>query len=205
MEPITRRTALALLAAAPAAGALSWTDAEAREAFEQSTGARHAAARAKTAYKPKFFTAAEYAMVVTLVDLIIPKDERSGSATDAGVPEFIDFLMVDQPARQIAMRGGLARIDQICNERFDRNFMACSATERTQVLDDLAFAGNALAKPELSQAVAFFNGLRDLTATGFWTSRIGIQDLQYTGNVYVENWTGCPEAALKKLGVNYGE
>src|SRR5512141_967705 len=126
MERITRRAALALLAAAPAAGALSWTEAEAREAFEQSTRARQAAARAKTAHNPKFFTAAEYAMVVTLVDLIIPKDERSGSATDAGVPEFIDFLMVDQPARQIAMRGGLAIIDHIGNERFDRNFMTCT-------------------------------------------------------------------------------
>src|SRR5512140_659485 len=132
MEPITRRTALALLAAAPAASALSWTDAEAREAFDQSTAARRAAARTQTAYKPKFFTAAEYAMVVALVDLIIPKDERSGSASDAGVPEFIDFLMVDQPERQIAMRGGLARIDQICNERFERAFMACTADQRTQ-------------------------------------------------------------------------
>jgi gluconate 2-dehydrogenase gamma chain len=205
MEQISRRAALALLAAAPAASVLSWTDVEAREAFEQSTAARRAAARAKVAYKPKFFTAAEYAMVVTLVDLIIPNDERSGSGTDAGVPEFIDFLMVDQPKRQIAMRGGLARVDQICNERFDHNFMACSAAERTQVLDDLAFAGNALARPDLSQAVAFFNGLRDLTATGFWSSRIGVADLQYTGNVYVAEWKGCTDDALKKLGVTYGE
>jgi len=196
-----RREVLALLAAAPAAGALAWTDAEARDAFEQATAARRAAARAKVPVRPKFFTAAEYAMVVTLVDLIIPKDERSGSASDAGVPEFIDFLMVDQPVRQVALRGGLARIDRLCLDRFDRGFMACTEAERGQVLDDIAFAGNALARPELSQAVAFFNSLRDLTATGFWTSRIGITDLQYTGNVYVAEWNGCPEEALKKLGV----
>lgn len=203
MERITRRTALALLAAAPAASVLSWTDAEAREAFEQSTRARQAAARAKTAYKPKFFTAAEYAMVVALVDVIIPKDERSGSATDAGVPEFIDFLMADQPQRQIAMRGGLALIDYLAQERFDRAFMACAPDQRMQIVEDLAYAPNGLAKPELSQAVAFFNGLRDLTATGFWTSKIGIADLQYNGNVYVEKWKGCSDEALKKLGVKY--
>jgi len=197
-----RREALGLIAAAPAAGALVWTDAEARDAFEQASAARRAAARVKASYQPKFFTSAEYALVVTLVDLIIPKDERSGSATDAGVPEFIDFLMVDQPARQVAMRGGLARIDQLCLDRFTRGFMACTATERTQVLDDIALAGNALARPELSQAVAFFNSLRDLTATGFWTSRIGVTDLQYMGNVYVAEWNGCPEEALKKLGLS---
>jgi hypothetical protein len=196
-----RRKALALLGAAPVAGAMAWTDAEARDAFEQATTARRAAARAKVAYKPKFFTAAEYAMLVTLVDLIIPKDERSGSASDAGVPEFIDFLMADEPLRQLAMRGGLARINRLCVDRFDRRFMACTAAQRTEVLDDLAVAGNALARPELSQAVAFFNSLRDLTATGFWSSRIGVADLQYSGNIYVAEWNGCPEEALKKLGL----
>jgi hypothetical protein len=198
---ISRRQALEVIAAVPAAGVLTWTDAEARDALEQARTARRAAAQASAAYKPKFFTAAEYAMLGTLVDLIIPKDERSGSATDAGVPEFIDFLMSDQPARQIAMRGGLALINDVCLDRFDRRFMACTDAERGQVLDDIAFAGNALARPDLSQAVAFFNSLRDLTATGFWTSRIGITDLQYQGNVYVAEWNGCPEEALKKLGL----
>ncbi|HSL23493.1 MAG TPA: gluconate 2-dehydrogenase subunit 3 family protein [Vicinamibacterales bacterium] len=196
-----RRTALSLLAAAPAAGALAWTDAEARDAVEQATAARRAAARAKQPYVPKFFTAAEYALLVALVDSIIPKDERSGSASDAGVPEFIDFLMADQPARQVAMRGGLARIERLCLDRYDRGFVACTAAQRTEVLDDIGTAGNALARPELSQAVAFFNSLRDLTATGFWSSRMGVTDLQYSGNVYVAEWKGCPEEALKKLGV----
>jgi Gluconate 2-dehydrogenase subunit 3 len=205
MEPITRRAALALLAAAPAAGVLSWTDAEAREAFEQATRARRTAAQAKTAYKPTFFTAPEYTMIVTLVDVIIPKDDRSGGATDAGVPEFIDFLMADQPQRQVAMRGGLALIDYVCTERFDHTFNECTADQRMQVIEDLAYAPNGLAKPELSQAVAFFNGLRDLTATGFWTSKIGIEDLQYHGNVYVEEWKGCTDQALKKLGVSYSD
>ena len=94
-------------------------------------------------------------MVRVLVDLIIPKDERSGSATDAGVPEFMDFMMNDQPARQTAMRGGLAWIDLECQDRFDKRFLECTAAERTAVLDDIAWP--AKARPEFSQGVAFFN------------------------------------------------
>jgi hypothetical protein len=136
-----------------------------------------------------------------LVDLIIPKDGRSGSATDAGVPEFMDFMMIDQPTRQIAMRGGLAWLDSECQERFDKTFLDCAETERSAVLDDIAWP--AKARPELSHGVAFFNSFRDLTASGFWTTRMGIDDLQYMGNRSVARWNGCPPEALKKLGVSY--
>ena len=102
---------LKVLGAAPAAAGLVWTEAEAQEAVQAAQKARQAAAK-PAAFKPKFFTPHEHATVRVLVDLIIPKDERSGSATDAGVPEFMDFMMIDQPARQTAMRGGLAWIDR---------------------------------------------------------------------------------------------
>ena len=150
---------------------------------------------------PKFFTATEFKLVRTLADIIIPKDERSGSASDAGVPEFMDFMMIDQPTRQIAMRGGLAWLDVECQERFDKTFLDCAETERTAVLDDIAWPEKA--RPELSHGVAFFNSFRDLTASGFWTTRMGIDDLQYLGNRSVARWNGCPPEALKKLGVSY--
>ena len=134
-----------------------------------------------------------------LVDIIIPKDERSGSATEAGVPEFMDFIMADEPARQLAMRGGLAWLDRECVTRFDKTFLNCAAAERTQVLDAIAWPQTAA--PEMSHGVAFFNRFRDLTASGFWTSRMGIKDIGYLGNVYVPEWTGCPDEALKKLGL----
>jgi hypothetical protein len=185
---------LALLAAAPAAAGFAWTDAEA----QQASGLAQAAA---TPYKPKFFTAREYQTVSVLVDLIIPKDERSGSATDAGVPEFMDFMMIDQPIRQVAMRGGLAWLDVACQQRYDKTFVDCAAAEKTMVLDDLAWPDRE--RPETAHGVAFFASFRDLTATGFWTSRMGIADLQYMGNRSVARWTGCPDAALKKLGVAY--
>src|SRR5262249_15816305 len=105
-----------------------------------------------------------------LADLIIPRDERSGSASDAGVPEFMDFMMVDQPLRQTAMRGGLAFIDHLCEARFDKSFIESTDDERKQVLDDLAFSG----KVDLAFAhgAAFFSSFRDLTASGFWITRL---------------------------------
>ena len=156
-------------------------------------------AAAKGPYKPKFFTAHEWATVRVLVDIIIPKDERSGSATDAAVPEFMDFLMDDQTNRRTAMRGGLAWIDHQCEERYDKRFIECSDEQRMAVLDDIAWP--AKAKPEFAHGVAFFNSFRDLTAAGFWSSKMGVQDLQYTGNVPVAVWKGCPDEALKKLGL----
>jgi gluconate 2-dehydrogenase gamma chain len=150
-------------------------------------------------YTPRFFTAHEWQTVRVLVDIIIPKDERSGSATDAGVPEFMDFIVIDQPARQTAMRGGLAWLDIECQRRFDKTFVQCGDGERTAVVDDIAWPQRAT--PERAHGVAFFNSFRDLTASGYWTSRIGIADLHYMGNRSVAQWRGCPDEALKRLGV----
>lgn len=195
-----RREALKVLLAAPAA-TLTWTNAEAAQAAAAAQTARATAAATAKPFVPKFFTASEYKLVRTLVDIIIPKDERSGSATDVGVPEFMDFMMIDQPTRQVAMRGGLAWLDVECQQRYDKIFVDCTEAERTSVLDDIAFP--AKAKPEHTHGVAFFNSFRDLTAGGFWTTKAGIEDLQYLGNRSVARWNGCPDEALKKLGVSY--
>jgi hypothetical protein len=150
---------------------------------------------------PGFFTPHEYETVRVLVDLIIPRDERSGSATDAGVPAFMDFMMIDRPDNQTRIRGGLAWMDAECERRFGKTFVACSDPERTALLDDIAWPERA--KPGMSQGVAFFNRFRDLTASGFFSSKMGVDDLRYEGNTYVREWTGCPTAALEKLGVHY--
>jgi hypothetical protein len=195
VSDLDRRELLRLVVAAPLAAGFTWTEAEAASA---SRSAR-AAAQARTAFQPKFFTAHEYATVRVLVDLIIPKDERSGSAADAGVPEFMDFMMSDQPARQTAMRGGLAWLDLECHRRYDKTFVVCADAERRVVLDDIAWPRRA--RREVSHGVAFFNSFRDLTASGFWTSKVGIADLGYVGNTVVPEWTGCPPEVLKKLGL----
>jgi len=197
MPKPNRRTILRSLAAAPVAAGFAWTDAEAQQAHASAHAAQQTAKRTAAPFRPKFFTRHEYATVNVLVDLIIPKDERSGSATDAGVPQFMDFMMADQPARQTAMRGGLAWLDRECGSRFEKTFLACTPAERAQVLDDISWPHKS--EPESSHGVAFFNSFRDLTASGFFTSKMGIEDLKYIGNKPVLEWTGCPDEVLKKL------
>jgi hypothetical protein len=199
MEDINRRTLLKLISSAPVAAGFMWTDVEAQQAHEHAQAARATAQRTSAPFKPKFFTAHEHSTVRVLVDLIIPKDERSGSATEAGVPEFMDFMMVDQPARQTAMRGGLAWIDAECLHRHDKPFIGCTAAQQTALLDDISWPQRAAAG--LSHGITFFTSFRDLTASGFWTTKMGIADLQYMGNVAVAEWKGCPEEVLKKLGL----
>jgi hypothetical protein len=211
MSNLKRRQMLAILGATPAA-ALTWKPGEAAPADhthgEQAkpAAAKPAAKTAKGAFKPKFFTAAEYATVVMLANIIIPKDERSGSASDAGVPEFIDYTMAetlsDQPDRQTALRGGLAWLDNESLKRFNATFTKVTDAQRTQILDDIAWPKKA--KPEMSHGVRFFNGFRDLVASGFWSSKIGVADLQYMGNVPA-TWNGSPPEVLQKVGVTYDE
>jgi hypothetical protein len=194
---ISRRKALKTLGAVPAMAGLSWTPAEAEQAHRHADRARKAAPA--KAYAPKFFTKHEWATVRVLVDLIIPRDDRSGSATEAGVPEFMDFMMVDQPQRQVAMRGGLRWLDTECRRRFGQTFLGAAPAERTAMLDEIAWP--AKASPLVSQGVAFFSAFRDLTAGGFWSSKIGIDDLQYMGNTANPDWQGCPRPVLEKLGL----
>lgn len=191
-----RREVVGLLAAVPLA-AVGWTPEAVREAAAQ---AREAIARG-TPYEPKQFTPHEWETVRILVDLIIPKDERSGSATDAGVPEFMDFMLGDDPTLGVPVRGGLAWLDHECHDRYRKTFVACGAAERAAVLDDIAWPRKA--KPQYAAGVAFFNHFRDFTASGFFSSRMGVQDLRYIGNTFVPEWKGCPPEALAKLGVRY--
>jgi hypothetical protein len=153
---------------------------------------------------PTFFNAHEWATVRVLVDYIIPRDERSGSATEAKVPEFIDFLMSDKEASEgmkTAMRGGLAWLDNECQHRFQKSFVGATDAQRRQVLDDIAWP--AKARPEMSHGVRFFSRFRDLTASGFFSTQMGWRDVRYMGNVALPAWNGCPPEALAKLGVSY--
>lgn len=195
-----RRETIGLLAAAPLAAGFSWTQEEVEHAHARTREARNSENEEGA---PRFFTEHEYRTVQTLVDFILPADERSGSATEAGVHEFIDFMMLDQPGRQVPMRGGLAWIDLQCQRRFDRPFIECSQEQQQALLDEIAYPDEAA--PEMSHGVAFFNSFRDLTATGFWTSRMGIEDLEFKGNQFVTEWVGCPQEALEHLDVRYDE
>lgn len=149
-----------------------------------------------------FFTPHEMATLTVLVDIIVPKDNISGSATDAKVPEFLEFIVKDMPYHQTPMRGGLRWLDMQCLKQFEKSFVDCSETQRIAMVDQIAYP--AKAKPEMKQGVAFFNLARNLTMTGFYTSEIGVKDLGYLGNV-PNQWNGVPEDVLKQYNYAYSE
>ena len=152
-------------------------------------------------YQPKVFTPAEWRTVRVLVDLVIPRDARSGSATDARVPEFMDVFMTTRENMRTWMRSGLAWLDDESRKRFRKAFVDCDDAQRRAVLDDIAWPRRA--RPEMQAGVRFFNNFRNFTASGFWSSKMGVDDLQYMGNRPMATWNGCPAPALKKLGVKY--
>jgi len=154
--------------------------------------------------EPTFFTPEEMATITLLGDIIIPKDDISGSASDARVPEFIEYIVKDMPEHQTPMRGGLRWLDMQCLNRFDKAFKDCSKDQQMQVVDDIAWPERAKDKPWLTQGVAFFNLMRNLTATGFYTTQVGYKDIGYVGNV-PNQWNGVPKDVLQQYGLAYTE
>lgn len=153
-------------------------------------------------YVPKVFNAHDWKTLRVLSDLIIPADSRSGCATDAEVPEVIDdWSNVHGKASATELIGGMRWLDLQCNRSFGHDFADCTADQQKQMLDRIAYP--AKAAPEDSQAVAFFNHLRDLVVGSFYSSKIGINDIAYVGNKMVPQWNGCPEEVVSKLGVSY--
>jgi hypothetical protein len=150
----------------------------------------------------KFFTPEEMKTITVLADIIIPADEHSGSATDAKVPEFIEFIVKDMPKYKTPMRGGLRWLDLHSSRLYDNRFTDCSSKQQLALIDQIAYPEKAA--PEMSQGVAFFNLMRDLTANGFFTSKIGIKDIDYRGNTPNE-WDGVPADVLQQYGLSYDE
>lgn len=150
--------------------------------------------------KEKFFTDHEMATITVLANLIIPADDRSGNAEEAGVPAFIEFTMKDQPNHQTPVRGGLRWLDVECLNRYSKSFKDCAQAQQTEILDQIAWP--EIAKPEMNRGVSFFNRFRGLVASGFWSSKIGIEDMGYQGNT-AHVWNGAPQDVLDELGVAY--
>ncbi|HSU61138.1 MAG TPA: gluconate 2-dehydrogenase subunit 3 family protein [Bryobacteraceae bacterium] len=149
-----RRTILQMLSVAAVAsqfpGFSRWAYAE-----EVQTAPRPAA------YKPQFFSSAEYGLLDRLTEMIIPRDETPG-ARDAGVSEFIDFMVAHDPDIQQPFRSGLRSLQE----------------------------GNL--SPERLLAAPFFKLLRRYTVMGFYTTRIGLEQLDFPGLKMYSKSPGCP-------------
>lgn len=154
--------------------------------------------------KPTFFNDHERLTLIALGDLIIPKDEVSGSASDAKVIDFLDFIVKDIPGHQVPLRGGLKWLDLQCLNRYGHSFIGSAANQQVEMLEEIAYPTKT--KPEMHQGAVFFDRLRDLVATGFYTSQIGVKDIGYVGNV-PGKWDGVPADVLAQYNlkqVDYG-
>jgi len=181
-----------LAAGAVGGSVLQVIPAKAAEFAHQAVRKEKAAAPAGK-YAPKFFDAHQYETLNSLCETIIPKDEKSGGAIEAGAPEFIDLITSENEEFQVKLGGGLLWLDTRCVDQFGRAYLECSAEQRKETLDLIAYGKNAKKDASLSQGVAFFALLRNMTCDGFYTSKIGIDDLQYIGNVARAEWPGCPQ------------
>lgn len=164
----------------------------------------------KIAAGDKFFTEHEMATIIVLEDIILPKDEVSGSASDAKVHDFIEYIVKDMPSHQTPLRGGLRWIDMYCLNHYGKAFKDCDKKQQIELVDQIAYpeVKDAIAKtgrvrkPEMAQGIAFFSKMRDLVMTGFYTSEIGVKDIGYMGNT-PNKWNGVPDDVLKQYGYAY--
>jgi gluconate 2-dehydrogenase gamma chain len=191
-QSITRRDILKTLAMGAMGGSvLQVIPAKAAEFAHQAVRKEKAAAPAGK-YTPKYFSAHQYETLNWLCDTIIPKDDHSGGAVEAGAPEFIDLLTSENEKFQLRLGGGLVWLDSFCADRYGKSFMECAPEQRNEVLDLIAYRKNAKKDTSLRQGVVFFAFLREMACDGFYTSKIGIADLQYIGNTSLREFPGCP-------------
>jgi len=196
-----RRDLLKALGAVPAA-LVTFQSAAAQQAGSEPIPVAQPAPNvaAPITYQTKVLTEHEFKTIRVLGDRLIPADERSGSASDASVPEFIDDWLDFQRGDLLhSIRGGLTWLDLQCNRTFGKGFVDCALEQQRTMLDRIAYPERAAAAD--AEGVAFFNSLRDLVASGFFTSEIGLKDLPYLGNEPSAVWSGCPAPVLAKLGL----
>ncbi|MGR3811887.1 gluconate 2-dehydrogenase subunit 3 family protein [Jiulongibacter sp. NS-SX5] len=156
--------------------------------------------RDKALHEQTFFDKHELETLAVLCNIIVPKDEKSGNATDAGVPDFIEFIAKDMPRYQLPLRGGIKWLDNYSDKLHEKKFKALSDKQQLAIAEKLAYPEEAT--PEVSQGVAFFSTVRDLTLTGFYTTKMGFDDLEYKGNT-PNFWDGVPQDVLDKYGFEY--
>ena len=161
---------------------------------------KHEAERDAQLMAEKFLTEHELKTITVLSDIIIPADKFSGSASQSGVTSFIEFIVKDKPEFKTPMRGGLRWLDSNSIKRFGKDFISITAKQQIEIVDDIAYPNKA--KPEFSQGVNFFSLMRNLTATGFYSSEMGHKDMGYLGN-RPNSWEGVPNEVLKEFGLSY--
>lgn len=189
---ISRRDILKSLTATAVTGSvLRVIPLEAAEYAHKMVRTEKAAAQSN-AYTPKFFSAHAYKTLQSLCQTIIPSDDETKGAIEAGAPEFIDLLTSENKDYQVSLGGGLMWLDNTCIDRYEKVYLDCTPEQQKEMVDLIAYRKNAKKDPSLGQGIEFFSFLRKFTADGFFTSEIGINYLGYVGNTFVSDFPGCP-------------
>lgn len=192
MDSVSRRAILKSLGTSVVAGSvLRVIPVEAAEYAHHAIEAEKAEDKAG-GYVPKYFDAPGYKTLQTLCEAIIPADADAGGAIEAGAPEFIDLLTSENDDYQAVLGGGLKWLDGACTRRYGNPFVDCTQAQQKEVLDLIAYRKNAEKDVSLKEAVEFFAFLRNFTADGYFTSKIGIRYLGYKGNTFLPEFPGCP-------------
>lgn len=152
----------------------------------------------------EFFNPHEMETIAVLCALILPANEEFGSATDAGAPEFIEFMAKDYPPFQTTLRGGLMWLDHKSNTEYGTEFKATPEMQQKELLDSIAFYDPEVPLDNQALEIQFFALMRNLTLTGYYTTKMGIEDLGYKGNM-PNVWDGVPQDVLEQHGVAYEE
>lgn len=163
-----------------------------------------AADRAKGEYKPKAFTAHEYATLRRLAELIVPSDERSKGAIEAGAPEFIDFLCAANAELAAIYTGGIGWLDADMKRQHQVAFLDATPERQTAMLDLIAYRETETAHPDLAPGIRFFAWARNMVVDAYYTSKVGMDDLGYMGNGAMSEFSVPKDAvdyALKRSGL----
>lgn len=131
-------------------------------------------------YRPQFFSSPEYQTVDVLAETILP------GAKEAGVAEFIDFMVFSDPDQQAPFRNGLQWLDQAAGTKF----ATLPVSQQNALLERLAY--KAKQRPDEKAGQQFFLLVRKYTVMGFYTTRIGLESLDYPGLTFYATSPGCP-------------
>ncbi len=205
-----RKTIKSLLAGSVGGGLLvngctpEVSDSSQTEVENTSTGSYgrlpHEKERDKKLNSQQYFNEHELATIAELCDIILPPTDEAGGANDAGVPEFVEFIVKDLPENQLPIRGGIMWLDNRSNKQFKNDFVEVNSDQQIILIEEIAYPDRST--PDVEQGVRFFNLMRNLTLTGYYTTKMGIEDLGYKGNI-PNVWEGVPEEILKEHGMSY--
>ena len=157
----------------------------------------------KLLFSQKCFTNNQMTLISKISNLILPPNEF-GSINDAGVPELIEFMAKDIPSYETPLKDGLSSLNNHSNKKFEKVFVDCDEIEQKSILDLMAYPDPSLSSSEQTDDIKWFTLFRNLTMTGYYTSKVGIKELGYKGNS-PNVWDGVPQDVLDQYGLSYDQ